>query len=84
MAKTKFPDVFKWLCGRCDTWNPIEAGVCKKCNGMIQHSASAYRLHNILTPEERNAYQGTLPAILNELSAIRKILEERKKNGEIL
>jgi hypothetical protein len=80
MTKPIFPDAFKWLCGRCQTWNAIENGVCVKCNGVIQQSAIAYRLHNVLTPEEHNAYQGTLPAILSELQSIRTLLE--RKNAE--
>lgn len=70
----KNPDAFKWKCGRCETWNPIERGTCKYCGAMAQQYASAYRVHSQLTTEEQQFYNATAPYILSELRSIKAAL----------
>lgn len=71
------PDSMHWECGRCGTWNEIRNGVCSSCNGVLQSVAKAFRLHNVLTEEEKNFYTATAPAILSELRMIRMALERK-------
>jgi hypothetical protein len=70
----------KWHCAICNRWNDITHISCPGC-GVPQQGASAYKTENVLTPEERNAYTGTLPAILSEVRAIRTLLERKNKEG---
>lgn len=72
------PDSMHWECGRCGHWNPIRAGVCEQCQGVLQNVARAFRLHNVLTTEEKEFYTTTAPAILSELRQIKSILIKGK------
>lgn len=72
----KNPHAFKWKCGRCETWNDSERGVCKKCGGWSQQFATAYKVESVLTAEEQGFYQDTAPHLLIELREIRKAIKE--------
>lgn len=65
----------KWRCGRCGKWNNMDKGLCGQCKAPQSPTADAFRLHNVLTNEEENFYHGTAPYILQELKAIRQLME---------
>lgn len=73
------PGAFRWQCGHCNEWNPVEAGVCEHCKAFRMDAAKAWVLNNVLTPQERDFYEVTAPAILRELRGIRDVLERRLK-----
>ena len=72
----KYPDAFKWQCGRCENWNNVENGLCTRCKAPSQQFAIAFRLKNVLTAEEKIYYQYTSRSIVRELGLIRNVLME--------
>lgn len=76
MTLAKNPDIAKWQCGRCNTWNDIEHGTCKKCKSPAALFASAFRLRNMLAPEEKMYYETLFPMLLTEVRDIRRLLEQ--------
>ena len=71
-------DAIAWKCGRCHTWNDIKYGTCNNCNALID-AVSAFQLESKLTALEEDYYRQTAPLILEELRAIRALLERRLK-----
>ena len=75
---SKYPDAFRWRCGRCETWNPIDKGCCTQCKSPINETAQAFRIHNELSPKEDEFYSYTAPMMLESL---RMILTELKTHA---
>lgn len=76
MPISKDPSVYRWKCGRCQTWNEVERGVCKTCNSMQSETATAFRMKSLLTTEENIFYAHTAPRAVHELVKIRELLAE--------
>lgn len=71
----KNPNIFKWHCSRCGNWNHIDYAACKQCGNYAVQVADQFRLHNVLTADEKSFYQGTAPLMLQELRKISEKLE---------
>lgn len=80
MKLARNPDIAKWECGRCGTWNNIADGMCESCNAPAAVFARSFRLADTLSKEERLYYNTTVPEILRELKSIRRLLERRVQN----
>jgi predicted ATP-dependent serine protease len=78
----KQPNAFKWKCGRCSHWNPIDRGACASCGAYAAQFADQFRLHNVLTPEESHFYGGTAKEILRTLKRIEHKLDTRPSREE--
>lgn len=80
----KNPNVFKWHCSRCGNWNSIDNAQCVQCGNYAVQVADQFRLHNVLTAEEKSFYQGTAPQMLQELRKISERLQsiDEKLEGE--
>lgn len=79
MPVVKNPDVMKWQCGRCETWNNVEAGVCTKCKAPASMFARAFRMKNLLTEEEKGFYSMGFPGLMRDMTSMRRSVENIEK-----
>lgn len=75
MKTARNPDVVKWQCSRCGTWNTIEDGTCKQCGVPSATHAKAFRLSDTLSSDEKTFYSTVMPELLREIRSIRRELE---------
>ena len=73
-------EILYWRCGSCDTWSSADSVMCEHCGAPHDRTASAYRLQRKLGSEEKLYYTVTAPQMLQELRAIRRLLEEKDGN----
>jgi hypothetical protein len=80
MKTARNPDIVKWECGRCGTWNGIDWGVCKSCGVPAQTHASAFRLSDTLSTEEKTFYNTVVPEILRELRSVKHEIQQMRED----
>lgn len=80
MKLAKNPDIAKWHCSRCDTWNGIDLGTCKNCGSPVQIIADAFRLRDTLSSDEKAYYETVVPMLMREVKGIHHEVREMRES----
>lgn len=75
MKTARNPDIAKWECARCGTWNTMDHAMCVSCNSPAATYARAFRLADTLSSQEKTFYEVLMPELLREIKSIRREVE---------